>query len=174
MKTVDFQVRDNQLISIFDAMLHDITKSVHGNGDSFELTVTTLASLNTYNTYMFSMNEMEGNFSMSDDTLGKITLRDTKVHKKLEFTDKKAQLIYARGQDVVGKHSEVIYSTTKESIYNITINGEELSAPFDLNELYLTLTGIDLNVEAEEIEVMDVLTNWWDAFEDISKKTGGA
>lgn len=171
-----YSVSDGEIVSIYKALfdavyVYDedaIEKSDTLSGNIFDLVVTTIDTLGTNTTYHFSLNEIEAKFDVLTDELTSITLRDTSVNKKIDFTGDKGRLTNARGQDVVGQNSEIKNTTTKSLIYDVTINGNKYASPFEINKIYLELTGIDLDNETpatpEELEI----ASWWTDFMNIS------
>lgn len=166
----DFSVRENEVIRCFEAILYDavVEKSAASKVSEYLISLTTQDSFNTYKNYSFSLNEMEATFSTKDDSLLEIVLRDTSVHKKLILKDEKSTLVYAKGQDVVGKNSEINDMTSKENIYSLDINGKEFVTPLNLEDVYEHLTGINLMAAREaigqDIQNHDSPINWWSAF----------
>ena len=166
----DFSVRENEVIRCFEAILYDavVEKSAASKVSEYLISLTTQDSFNTYKNYSFSLNEMESTFSTRDDSLLEIVLRDTSVHKKLILKDEKSTLVYAKGQDVVGKNSEINDMTSKENIYSLDINGKEFVTPLNLEDVYEHLTGINLTAAREaigqDIQNHDSPINWWSAF----------
>lgn len=166
----DFSVRENEVIRCFEAILYDavVEKSAATKVSEYLIALTTQDTFNTYKNYSFSLNEMEATFSTKDDSLVEIVLRDTSVHKKIVMKSEKCTLVYAKGQDVVGKNSEINDLTSKENIYSLDINGTEFQTPLDLEEVYEHLTGINLEAArqaiGEDIQNHDSPINWWSAF----------
>lgn len=160
-----YSVRNGKVLSIYSAILHDISPVVTKSADNeFVLEVTTAPSgSDKYKVYTFSMNDMEATFDINTDDLLNITLRDTSVHKKVIFTNDKATLVYVRGKDVVGQNSEFIDSTTKEIIHSITINGTEFNTPFNIKDIYQTLTGVDIEEDASGDDIREAKV-WYDFF----------
>lgn len=159
-----YSVRDGKILSIYSALLHDLDSQVTKAAKNyFELSLTTLDGMNSYRTYMFSMSDLEAHFDLKTNELLSITLRDTAVHKKIEFYGEKATLVFARGKDVVGLNSELNDLTTKEIIHDIILDGSKFEAPYNIKEIYLVLTGVDLDkeeVSAEELEATNVWFNF--------------
>ena len=143
MNTKMYSVRQGEVLSIYSALIYDIeNQGIVEKGDSnYKISLTTLDSTDVRRDYVFSLDEFEGSFERSSDELKKITLRDTSVHKKIEFTDDIAILYFARGRDVVGANSEVKDAVTKEIIINVNINGVVYEAPYDMKNVYEELTG---------------------------------
>jgi len=168
--TQDFSVRENEVIRCFDAILYDavVEKSAASKVSEYIISLTTQDSFNTYKNYSFSLNELEATFSSKDDSLLEIVLRDTSVHKKIILKNEKSTLVYAKGQDVVGKNSEINDITSKENIYSMNINDKEFFTPLDLEEVYEHLTGINLEAArqalGEEVQDHESPINWWSAF----------
>lgn len=165
-----YRVRDGTVVSIIDAVMLDVEgtveKSAANSSNHFDVFLTTFDSLNSYKTYTFALNELEAGFDISTDEIDSITLRDTSVHKKIEFAGDKGTLVHARGQDIVGLHSEVNSLTTREPIYSIIINGSKFEHPFDLPTLYLELTGVDLSVPSTHTTESSAEANWWGVLVD--------
>lgn len=172
-----YSVRDGDLVSIWTALLRDvesteslINKSSDGVGNHYDLALTAIDSMNAYRTYRFAMNEMEAQFNLQTNELITITIKDTSIHKKIEFVSDKGTLVYARGQDVIGLNSELNDLTTKEYIHDIEINSSKFEAPFEIKEIYQALTGVDLDAEetptTEELEA----TNMWFQFFNSSEE----
>lgn len=171
--TQEFSVREGEVIRCFDALLYDaVVKSSASKVSEYVISLTTQDSFNTYKNYAFSLNEMEATFDSKDDSLIEIVLRDTSVHKKVILKNDKSTLVYAKGQDVVGKNSEINDITSKENIYSITINTQEFTTPFNednsLEDVYEHLTGINLEAArealGEDIQNHESPINWWSAF----------
>jgi hypothetical protein len=167
----DFSVREDEVIRCFEAILYDavvVEKSAASKVSEYLISLTTQDSFNTYKNYSFSLNEMEATFSTKDDSLLEIVLRDTSVHKKLILKDENSTLVYAKGQDVVGKNSEMNDMTSKENIYSLDINGKEFVTPLNLEDVYEHLTGINLTEaredSEEDIQNHDSPINQWFAF----------
>ena len=143
----------------------ELTKSSAYTTAQYKVTIGTFSSLNNYMTYIFNLNELESEFSKRDSKILSVVLRDTSVNKKVSFTKDRAVLTYARGQDTVGKHSEVQAITTKEPVHTIEINSHMFRAPFDLEEIYEKLTGINLEeLHAEDWEEEERNANMWEQF----------
>lgn len=170
-----FNVREGEVVRCFDAILYDaliekgvIQKSAATKVSEYNISLTTLDSFSSYKNYAFSLNEMEATFSSRDNALIEIVLRDTSVHKKITLKDDKCTLVYAKGQDVVGKNSEVNDLTSKETIHSITINDKEFIAPLEdsFEDVYQHLTGINLSQAREQLDNPEDSSpiNWWTAF----------
>lgn len=161
-----YKVHKGVLKSIWDALTEEledsfVTKSSDGDESrEYNLFITTIASPTTYNTYTVTLNEMEAHFDSDTNEVTGIILRDTSVHKKIEFSNNKGVLTYSRGRDVVGVNSELNDSTTKEPIYNIKINGVYFEAPYDLSILYRSLVGNPEEVGENSDE--ESYTFWYD------------
>ncbi len=154
----------------FDAILLDayeehmqINKSASTDVSAYSIYVETVADLENYKSYTLAMNELEAFFPLDSEEVSKFILRDTDVHKKLEFSlDAGSQFIYARGQDVVGENSEVINTTATENIARIVINEKEFNHPIDIQELYNHLVEEDISTVSEEEATS---TKWWSGLE---------
>lgn len=173
--TQQFNVREGEVVRCFDAVIYDalvasnhLEKSAATKVSEYFISLTTLDTYNTYKNYTFSLNGMEATFSSKDDTLLEIVLRDTAVHKKVTLKSDKSTLTYAKGQDTVGKHSEINDLASKEPIYSITINDKEFFTPLDVEEVYEHLTGINLESArqslGEDVKESTTPINWWTAF----------
>lgn len=166
-------VRRGKVLRCFDAILQDADEATQVNKSSatqvseYIVNITTLENMSTYKNYTMALNELEATFDVATDALRQIELRDTAVNKKLTFLEEKATLTNARGQDTVGKNSEVMALTTVESIHSINVNGKEFVAPIDLPSLYEHLTGV--NLENRGIDSEELGLNWWTAF--LNKET---
>ncbi|AUR89044.1 coil containing protein [Vibrio phage 1.121.O._10N.286.46.C4] len=167
-----FAVRNGELLDeigceIFDVTFEEVTgqiyKSANSKTSEFYIHLTTISSIDKYNTYILSLNELEASFDTATNDIETITLRDTSVNKKLAFTTTKGTLVYAKGQDTVGKNSEYNNLVSKEAVHSMSVNDVEYIAPIDLEELYLGLTGYDLSKRpvGEEEEAEAVSYNWW-------------
>lgn len=169
-----YSVREGEVLRCFDADLYDamsehgLYKSANTKVSEYNISLTTQDSFNTYKNYAFSLNELECTFSTKDDSLIELILRDTSVNKKITVKETKGTLTYAKGQDTVGKHSEVNNMTSKENIYSITLNGSTFETPFDIETIYEHLTGVNLEDAreslGEDIKDADKPVNWWTAF----------
>ncbi len=158
-----FSVREGELldefsVGFFDEATHGIVKSANTKTSEFYIHLTTLSSMDKYSTYILSLNELEASFSLATDEISTLTLRDTSVHKKLTFNKEEGKLIYAKGQDVVGQHSEFDSLLSTEIVQSMSVNGKEYKAPIDLEDLYLGLTGYDLSKRKVG---EDESFNWW-------------
>ncbi len=152
-----------KLSRCFDVMLESmdsdeevVLKSSNTKVSEYVIKLTTLATFDTYKTYSMALNEMSASFSLEDDSILELILRDTSVNKKITFSEDKAILTVVNGQDTVGEHSEVLTSTIKERIHSISINDITYDLPYNLASLYQDLTGIDLEARDESL-------NWWTA-----------
>lgn len=169
-----YSVREGELLRCFDADLYDVLtelqvyKSANTKVSEYIISLTTQDSFNTYKNYAFSLNELECTFSTKDDSLLELILRDTSVNKKITIKDTKGTLTYAKGQDTLGKNSEINNMTSVENIYSITLNGETYETPFDVEDVYEHLTGVNLQAArdnlGEDIKEADKPINWWTAF----------
>ncbi|CAM0041605.1 hypothetical protein VPHK406_0013 [Vibrio phage K406] len=142
-------ILDEMSKDIFDEATHGIEKSANTKTSEFYIHLTTLSTMDKYSTYILSLNELEASFNISTDEIESITLRDTAVNKKLTFTREGGKLFYAKGQDTVGKNSEFDSLLSTEIVHSMNVNDEEYSKSdeggFDLEALYLGLTGYDLS-----------------------------
>lgn len=140
----------------------ELQKSANTKTSEFYIHLTTISSIDKYNTYILSLNELEASFDAATNDIEAITLRDTSVNKKLSFTKTKGTLTYAKGQDTIGKNTEFNNLVSKEAVHSMSVNDVEYVAPVDLEALYLGLTGYDLStrpVGEEESEAVSY--NWW-------------
>lgn len=143
-------VLDEMSTDIFDEATHGIEKSANTKTSEFYIHLTTLSAMDKYSTYILSLNELEASFNIHSDDIESITLRDTDVHKKLTFTQDGGKLYYAKGQDTVGKNSEFDSLLSTEVVHSLKVNDTEYTRDpnnnsFDLESLYLGLTGFDLS-----------------------------
>ncbi len=152
-----------KLARCFDVLLESmdsdeeiLLKSSNTKVSEYVIKLTTLTTFSTYKTYSMALNEMSASFSIEDDSILELELRDTSVNKKITFAKEKAVLTVVNGQDTVGEHSEADTITTREQVSSISINDITYDAPYDLASLYQDLTGIDLDTR-------DVNLNWWTA-----------
>lgn len=170
-----YAVREGEVLRCFDVDLYDamsdlnlIEKSANTKVSEYLISLTTQDSFKTYKNYVFSLNELECSFSTQDDTLLELVMRDTSVHKKISVKDTKATLTYAKGQDTVGQNSEINNLTSRENIYSITVNNKTFTTPFEIEDVYEHLTGINLedarNQLGEDVLESEKPVNWWTAF----------
>lgn len=170
-----YNVREGEVLRCFDADMYDalcdlnlIEKSANTKVSEYVISLTTQDSFKTYKNYAFSLNELEATFSAEDDSLIELVLRDTSVHKKITLKSDKSILTYVKGQDTVGKNSEINDITSKEHIYSVTINEQSFEAPFDIEVIYEHLTGVNLddarNALGDEVLESTQPINWWNAF----------
>ena len=132
-----------------------IEKSSATKVSEFQIHVGTFQTTGNYkyNVYGFALNEIEAEFDYNNGDMLSLTLRDTSVNKKIEFTKKTAVFTYTRGRDTVGQHSEMNYLTTREPIVNIKINGKQYQRSdtgIDMEQVYKDLTGLDLSFLTED------------------------
>lgn len=121
--------------------------------------------MNSYKTYSFSLNELEAEFSAQDNELKAIILRDTEVNKKITFKKDAAELTYVRGQDTLGVHSESNSMVTREPVFWIKINGNTFHAPFDIVNVYETITNTSVeDITQAEVEQEMISVNVWEEF----------
>lgn len=171
--TKHFSVVDEGLVETIPFLLKQagvldedvLMKSSAHTTAQYKVTIGTFSSLNTYMTYSFNLNELESEFDKRDNKILSVVLRDTSVNKKISFTKDQAVLTYARGQDTVGKNSEVQAITTREPVHTIKINSHSFKAPFDLEDVYEKVTGVNLNeLHAEDWEEEERNANMWEQF----------
>jgi hypothetical protein len=150
-----------------------LEKSSAQQVSEYKIYVRTFNSNYSYKLRNFSVNEMEADFNIDTAELKSVTFRDTSVHKKITFTPQTAVLTVVKGMDTVGQNSESIASTVKEPIIALSVNGKELRAPFDLNEVYTTFTGLDVKyLTEEEIEEEKLQANLWAELAEQLKAEG--
>lgn len=144
-----------------------IDKSSATKVSEFQIHVGTFQTTGSYkyNVYGFALNEIEAEFDYNTGDMLSLTLRDTSVNKKIEFTNKTAIFTYTRGRDTVGKHSEMNFLTTREPIVTIKINSKQYNRGddiIDMELIYKDLTGLDLSFLTEdELEEEREATNLW-------------
>ena len=161
-------VRGSSILRWYDAILQDadqadqISKSSATQVSEYKINITTLSDAATYKRYVMSLNELEATFNVPNDTLKEIELRDTSVNKKITFTEDKATLTNARGQDTVGSNSEFTALTTVESIHTMNVNGRDFISPIDLPSLYEHLTGLSLDDRIDSSDEISIGS--WVAF----------
>lgn len=157
--TKNFTVVGSEVVKSLDLLLYDLglikdqddlLKSAATKVSEYRIFAHTYDSLNSLCLRSFSLNELEAEFDIRTKDIRSVTLRDTSVHKKITFNTKGAILTYARGQDTVGKNSEVKDITTKEPISKITINDQSFSVPYDPKEIYEKITGMSVDYLTEE------------------------
>lgn len=150
-----------------------LEKSSASKVSEYNIYVRTFNSNYSYKLRNFSVNEMEADFSIESGELKSLTFRDTSVHKKITFTPQTAVLTVVRGQDTVGKNSESVNTTIKEAIIGIAVNGVELKAPFDIEQVYKEFTGLDVKyLTEEEIEEEKLNANLWKDLADQLRAEG--
>lgn len=145
-----------------------IEKSSATRVSEFQIYVGTFQTTGSYkyNVYGFALNEIEAEFDYANGNMLSLTLRDTSVNKKLEFTDKTAIFTYTRGRDIVGKHSEMNFLTTREPIVTVKINGKTYQRTgednISMEQIYKDLTGLDLSFLTEDdLEEERESSNLW-------------
>ena len=142
-----------------------IDKSAATKTSEFKLLVKTFDSNSTYKTYSFALNELEADFTLGDNSTKSLVLRDTAVNKKITFKKDSADLTFARGQDTLGVNTETNKAVTREPVFWIKINGDTFNAPFNLTNVYETITGISIDdITQEEIEQELISVNVWEEF----------
>lgn len=167
--TKSFTMVGNKAFPSLQVFLHqsgwsenELIKSAATQVSEYRIFAHTYDSLNSLCLRSFSLNELEAEFDVRSKELRSVTLRDTSVHKKIVFNNRGAILVYARGQDTVGKHSETKAITTKESISKITINDRVYSVPFDVKDVYEGITGLNVDyLTDDDLEEEAQNANMW-------------
>lgn len=175
-----FTILGKNAVPTLDLLLHEagyieshneLIKSAATKVSEYRIFAHTYDSLNSLCLRSFSLNELEAEFDIKTKEIRSVTLRDTSVHKKITFNNKGAILTYARGQDVVGRHSETTSITTKEPISKITINNESFAVPFDVADVYERITGLSVDFLTEDdLEEEQRNANLWTELLDQMQK----
>ena len=142
-----------------------IDKSAATKTSEFKILVKTFDTANSYKTYSFALNELEADFTVNDNSIRSLVLRDTSVNKKITFMKDSADLTFARGQDTLGVNTETNKAVTREPVFWIKINGTTFNAPFNLVEVYEDITGVSIDdITQAEIEQELISVNVWEEF----------
>lgn len=169
--TKSFAFHEGKLVPSLDLFLLEsgwssdrsiLSKSASSKSSEYKVYVRSYTSQYKYKLRNFALNEMEAEFDSDTGEIRSLVFRDTSVHKKITFNEKSAIITVVRGSDAVGNKTEAITTTLKEPIIGISVNGNELKAPFDLGEVYTEFTGLDsAYLTEEEIEEEKVNATLW-------------
>lgn len=181
--TKSFTILGKSVVPSVELFLHEagwvtseneLIKSAATKVSEYRIFAHTYDSMNSLCLRSFSLNELEAEFDVRTKEIRTLTLRDTSVHKKVTFGEKGAILVYARGQDTVGKNSEVKSITTKEPISKITINDVAYSVPFDVKTVYEGITGmsVDLLTDDDLEEEQREANMWTELLEQMQNQKG--
>lgn len=180
--TKSFTFHESKLVPSIDLFLLEcgwsddqsiLSKSASSKSGEYRVYVRSYTDTHKYKLRNFALNEMEADFDVDTGEIRSLIFRDTSVHKKIAFTEKGAIITVVRGSDAVGSKTEAITTTLKEPIIGVSVNGNELKAPFDLGEVYTEFTGLDTKyLTEEEIEEEKVNANLWaELAEQLSQGT---
>ncbi|ATN93383.1 hypothetical protein [Pseudoalteromonas phage J2-1_QLiu-2017] len=121
------------------------------------------------------LTELEVEYNYRENILISLTLRDTAVHKSVNFhsTDK-GTLVSVVGQDVVSENTKPKSDVLKEPINSVKINDIIYESPFDMRKIYTDLTGEvlpDPEEEQEESPAKQEGVAWWASlsYDDLKK-----
>lgn len=161
-----FIIEDDILYTQLDNFLEKsglIEKSANTKTSEFKILIKTFSKYNHYSVHSFSLNELEASINAETSALLSLVLRDTNSDKKIVFTNKGAEFVYVKGEDMVGKVTDPYLTVIKEPIFYMTINGDTFSAPINIEMIYTTLTGEDITLwTQEEVDNVRHESNMWD------------